>query len=468
MDEAKTASKVGKRHHFLFDIWDVDGYTKSAMKKKLILFLTLSALLLGGLLLFEAPSKAQSSSVVAVVDINDMIINPVVCEIIAEAIKTAKEKDAQCLIIRMDTPGGLLEATHKIVKEIMNAPLPVVVYVWPQGARAASAGVFITLSSHVAAMADSTHIGAAHPVMMNKSWGSVDKQMQEKVVNDSIAWIESLAKARNRNVRWAKQAVTESVSVTEKEALKLGVIDIIAKDLNSLLAQLDKQTVETAAEKVTLRTKEARIEFIPLTYRQKFLNNLINPNIAYILMLLGFFGLMYEITHPGFGFSGMAGIISLLLAFYAFQVLPTNYAGLALIILGICFFIIEAFTPTFGAFTLAGVASLVFGSTMLFNQPYEFLKVSLKLIIPVAVSLGLISTFLLTLAVKAHRRKTIVGEKGLIGSTGLAKTNISPKGKVFVHGEIWDAQSGEAIKKGEQVVIERVEGLKLIVKKQPR
>ena len=185
-------------------------------------------------------------------------------------------------------------------------------------------------------------------------------------------------------------------------------------------------------------------------------------------MLLGFFGLLYEITHPGFGFSGLAGIISLLLAFYAFQVLPTNYAGLALVILGISFFLIEAFTPTFGAFTLAGIVALVFGSTILFNQPHEFLRVSLKLIIPVALSLGLISTFLVTLAVKSHRKKSTTGKEALIGQITQAKTNISNKGKVFIHGEIWDAQSNEKIKKGEKIVIEKVEGLKLTVKKQPR
>lgn len=437
------------------------------MKKgKVLLALALSILLMAGLLLFQAPSKAQSSSLVAIVDINDMIINPIVHEVIVEAIAAAKEKNAQCLIIRMDTPGGLLESTHKIVKEIMNSPVPVVVYIWPQGARAASAGVFITLASDIACMAESTHIGAAHPVIMNKSWGSVDKQMQEKVLNDSVAWIESLAKTRNRNVRWARQAVTESVSITEKEALKLGVIDMVAADLNDLLAKLENKTIRTGTEKVILHTKEAQLEFISLSLRQKFLNSLINPNIAYILMLLGFFGLMYEITHPGFGFSGLAGIISLLLAFYAFQVLPTNYAGLALIILGIGFFVIEAFTPTFGAFTLAGIVSLVFGSTILFNQPYEFLQVSLKLIVPVAISLGLISTFLVTLLIKAHRRKTIVGQEGLIGQIGLAKTNISAKGKVSIHGEIWDAQSEEKVKKGEQVVVEKVQGLKLTVKKQ--
>ncbi len=440
-------------------------------QRKGIFIATASILLVAGMLFLLYPppafSQTRDSRVVAVVDINDMIINPVVHEVLAQAIQTAQKENAQCLIIRMDTPGGLLESTHKIVKEIMNSPLPVVVYIWPQGARAASAGVFITLSSHVAAMADSTHIGAAHPVVMNKSWGSVDNQMQEKITNDSVAWIESLAKARGRNVRWAKQAVTESVSITEKEALKLGVIDLVAKDLNALLAELDKKTVETATRKVTLHTKEAQLEFITLSFRQRFLNHLINPNLAYILMTLGFFGLLYEITHPGFGFSGLAGIISLLLAFYAFQVLPTNYAGVFLIVLGICFFIIEAFTPTFGAFTLAGIASFVFGSTILFNQPSEFLKVSLKIIIPVAISLGLISTFLITLTVKAHRRKTISGGEALIGQIGLAKTNISAKGKVFIHGEIWDAESSEKITKGEKVVIEKVEGLKLYVRKNP-
>ena len=429
----------------------------------LALFSLLAAVLLPGADLSSAATAG--SKLVVVVDIEDMIINPIAHEIISEGIRKAEDQAARCLIIRMDTPGGLMESTHKIVKEIMNSSVPVVVYVSPQGGRAASAGVFITLSSHVAAMSESTHIGAAHPVVMNKSWGNIDQTTQDKVVNDARAWIESLAKARNRNVRWASQAVTESVSITEKEALRLGVIDIVAKNMDELLTKLDRQKIAMATQTVTLQTKDAQLKFIEQSLRQKFLNHLINPNIAYILMLLGFFGLMYEITHPGFGFSGLAGIISLILAFYAFQVLPTNYAGLFLIVLGLGFFVIEAFTPTFGAFTLAGIAALGFGSTILFNQPYEFLKVSLKLVIPVAVSLGLISTFLVTLVVKAHRRKATIGSEALIGQLALAKTNILTKGKVFIHGEIWDARSDEKIKKGKEVVIEKVEGLKLIVRK---
>jgi len=433
-------------------------------RKNTHLILALLALVLMGLFFYKTSHAKEDLPIVAVVDIDDMIINPVVSEVISGAIKAADEKNAQCLIIRMDTPGGLLETTHKIVKEIMNAPLPIVVYVWPQGARAASAGVFISLASHVAAMSESTHIGAAHPVIMNKSWGNIDKTMKDKVTNDAVAWIESLAKAKGRNAKWAKQAVTESVSITEKEALKLGVIDLVAKDLDELLLKLDKRKVETTKEKLTLNTKDAKLQFISLSARQEFLNQLINPNIAYILMLLGFFGLLYEITHPGFGFSGLAGMISLLLAFYAFQVLPTNYAGVALVILGLSFFIIEAFTPTFGAFTLAGIVALVFGSTILFNQPHDFLRVSYRIIIPVALSLGLISTFLVTLAVKSHRRKATTGEEALIGQLALAKTNISNKGKVFIHGEIWDAKSNQKIKKGKEVIIEKVEGLKLVVK----
>jgi membrane-bound serine protease (ClpP class) len=436
-------------------------------QRKIVLLLALIALA-SGLFLFVAPSalpREKVPQVVTVVDIDDMIINPVAHEVIAEAIQNAEEKNAQCLIIRMDTPGGLLETTHKIVKEIMNSPVPVVVYIWPQGARAASAGVFITLASHFAAMAESTHIGAAHPVIMNKSWGNIDEEMKAKVVNDSVAWIESLAKTRGRNTRWARQAITESVSITEKEALDLGVINAVARDLDNLKQKLDGQKVETSKGKVTLRTKKAAVEFIELSLRQRFLNNLINPNFAYILMMLGFFGLMYEITHPGFGFSGLAGIISLLLAFYAFQVLPTNYAGIFLIVLGLSFFVIEAFTPTFGAFTLAGIVALVFGSTILFNQPSAFLKVSLKIVIPLAVSLALISTFLITLTIRAHRRKSTIGSDALVGQQAPAKTNIAPKGKVFIHGEIWDARSRDKIRKGEIVTIDRVEGLKLIVKK---
>ncbi|MFC1699977.1 nodulation protein NfeD [Candidatus Omnitrophota bacterium] len=412
-------------------------------------------------------SQAQDSpaNLVTVVDIEEMIINPVVHEIITKAIEQAKDNNSQCLIIRLDTPGGLLETTRKIVKAMMNSPVPVVTYIWPPGARASSAGVFITLASHVAAMAPSTHMGAAHPVILHKSWGGIDQTMQDKVTNDTRTWIESVAKTRGRNVEWAGQAVTESASVSDGEALSSNIVDLVVKDLAALLLQLEGRTIETTQGTVTLRTKGATVEFIGLSLRQKILDQLINPNIAYLLMLLGFFGLIYEITHPGFGFPGLAGIISLILAFYAFQVLPTNYAGLALIILGLGFFVIEAFTPTFGAFTLAGIIALIFGSTILFNQPHEFLKVSLKIIFPVAISLGLISTFLVSLAVKAQQRKVTSGAQGLIGQIAEARTNISRKGKVFIHGEIWNAQSKQKISKGDEVVVEEVSGLKLIVKK---
>ena len=453
----------------MFDNQDIADYTRCAMQrlKPSLIFLLF---FIFGLLLVALPGpgacRSKDSNIVYAVDIEDMIINPVAAELIAQAINTAQAKGAQCLVVRLDTPGGLLETTHKIVKEIMNSPVPVATYVWPQGARAASAGVFITMASHIAAMAESTHIGAAHPVIMNKSWGSIDSEMRDKITNDSVAWMDSLAKTRNRNAQWAKQAVTESVSITERKALRLGVIDVVAKDLNELLEKIDGKTVQTAYGRVEIHTRQAQIEYISMSLRQNVLNHIINPNIAYILMMLGFFGLLYEITHPGFGFSGLAGIISLLLAFYAFQVLPTNYAGLALIILGIAFFVIEAFTPAFGAFTLAGIVSLVFGSTILFNQPYRFLKVSLSVIIPVAAALGLISTFLVALAIKAQRKKVLSGKEALLGEKGTARTNIARRGKVFIHGEIWDAQSNRQIKKGEAVIVEKVEGLKLTVKKE--
>jgi membrane-bound serine protease (ClpP class) len=434
------------------------------MRRK-YLIISITFLILATFLCIPVPAQTSPPQI-EVLDISNMIINPVVAEIINQGITKAKNSDAECLIIRLDTPGGLLETTQGIVKKILNSEVPVVVYVWPSGARAASAGVFITLASHVAAMAPSTHIGAAHPVLANQSWGKIDEEMKKKITNDTVIWIKTIAEKRNRNRVWAAQAVEESVSISEKEALNKEVIDIVATDLNDLIEQLNGREIITASGTLVLNTKNAKLNFIPLSWRQKFLNAIINPNIAYLLFTLGFLGLLYEITHPGFGFPGLAGIICLLLAFYAFQILPTNYAGLALIVFGLIMFVAEAFTPTFGAFTLGGITAVIFGSIMLYNQPYEFLRVSLKIIIPIAVALGAISVFLVSLAVKAHRKKSALGAKGLVGQTAKALSRVSArKGKVFIHGEIWNALSDEKIAKGDEVVIVEIKGLTLKVRK---
>jgi len=408
-------------------------------------------------------SGGTAKAEVKVVTINDSIITPVIAEYISSGIKKAEMDNAQCLIILLDTPGGLLKSAERIVKDIMNSKVPVVTYIYPQGARAASAGVFIGYASHILAMAPSTHIGAAHPVIGIGSWGRIDKVMKEKIMNDTLAWAETIANTRGRNALWIKDAVKKSVSIGRLDAKKLGVIDITARDLDDLLKKLDNKEIKLGGKRIILNRKNAKISYINLNRRQRFLNIIINPNAAYILLALGFLGILFEITHPGIALPGIAGIIAVLLAFYALQVLPVNYAGLALLILGILFFVIEAFTPTFGLFTLAAIVSLFFGSLMLFNQP-EAVKVSLKIIISVISAFSFLSLFLLFKVIQSHYRLPMSGRYVLIGEKGIAGTDIEKRGKVFIHGEIWDAESRQLIKKGEEVKVEGIKGLKLIVK----
>jgi len=428
------------------------------MRKKFVAFI------LFVLFIFSSFLYAKSKAIV--LNIDDCIINPVVYEYIHQGLKKASLEEASIIIIKLDTPGGLLESTRKIVKEILNSKIPVVVFVYPQGARAASAGVFITISAHISCMSPSTTIGAAHPVMMNNSWGNVDEELRKKIINDTLSWVESIAKKRSRNINWVKKAVEKSVSIDEEEALKLKVIDLIAKDIPQLLEKLDGRRVKIDDLKyATLHTKDMQIIEFNMNLRQKILNALVNPQIAYILMLLGFFGLLYEVTHPGFGFPGIFGIVSLILSFYAFQILPVNYAGVALIVLGLVLLVVELLTPTFGIFTLGAGICLVLGSLMLFNQKAPFLRISLELIIGIVASLCLITLFLLTKVAIVQRKKPLTGKESLIGKVGVALTDINKKGKVEIEGSIWTALSQDYIKKDEEVIVERMEGLKLWVKR---
>ena len=431
---------------------------------------------------------------IRVVTIDNYIINPVTDEYIASAIDQAENDGAECLIIQLDTPGGLLESTRRIVKNIMNANVPVVVYIAPQGSRAGSAGVFITLAAHVASMSPSTNIGAAHPVSVSgkkeksmpeaisefleyiknkdkpknrdKNPEKKTEPMEDKILNDTIAWITTIAEQRNRNVEWAKKAVLESVSATETEALKLSIVDFIAENLDELKIKLHGLKIKTVNNKHTLNTKNARFEFINLTTRQRILNTITNPTIAYILMMLGFYGLLFEVTHPGFGFPGIAGTICIILAFYSFQALPINYAGLALIILAILLFIAEAFTPTFGLLTMGGIVSMALGSLMLIDSPYEFMRVSLTVILPFVLATALVTIFLVTLVARTRRKKTKSGKEALIDAIAVARTDFkNGEGKVFTHGEIWSAKSKQNIKKGAEVKVVKIEGLMLTVKR---
>ncbi len=390
------------------------------------------------------------------------VVNPVMSEFISKSIEKAEKENSDALVIELDTPGGLDTSMRSIVKKIISSEVPIVVYVSPSGARAASAGVFITLAAHVSAMAPGTNIGAAHPVGMG---GKMDKTMAEKAVNDAAAYIKSLAEKRNRNAGWAEQAVRESVSVTEKEALQLNVIDLVAPDLSTLLESIDSKEIETAIGKKTLHTKDVPVLRKETNLRHKILELISDPNIAYLLMLLGFYGIFFELTNPGAIFPGVLGALSLILALYSFQTLPVNYAGLLLIVLAVVLFILEIKVTSFGMLTVGGLISMIIGSIMLFDSPLPFFRVSLKVILPAVTLTTLFFSLSVFLAVKAYRRKPVTGVEGLVGLEGEARTNIHHKGQVFVHGEIWKAWSDEPVAAGEKVIVEKVEDLRLKVRK---
>ncbi|HDK36022.1 MAG TPA: nodulation protein NfeD, partial [Bacteroidetes bacterium] len=316
------------------------------------------------------------------------VINPVSAKFIVESIDKAEEAKAECLVIELDTPGGLMTSMRQIIERFLSSKVPIVVYVYPQGARAASAGVFITYAANIAAMAPSTNIGAAHPVTIGGGGpGSAPdtsgrSTMMEKITNDAVAYIKTLADKRHRNVKWAEEAVRKSVSITEKEALKINVINYIAPSLDSLLAMIDGEKVNLNGKTVILNTKNASIVYEKMNWRYRILDKLSDPNIAYIFLLLGMYGLIFELSNPGAILPGVVGVIFLILAFFAMQTLPINYAGLALMLFGVVLFILEIKITSYGLLTIGGIVSMTLGSLMLFQSPYPFLKVSLGVIIP--------------------------------------------------------------------------------------
>ena len=392
----------------------------------------------------------------------DAPITPVVTEYIIKSIDKATKAEAEALIIELDTPGGLVESTREIVKKMIVSDVPIVVYVSPSGSRAASAGVFITIAANIAAMAPSTRIGAASPVQMQ---GKMDETMAKKVTNDLAAMARGLAERRGKNAKWAEDAVRKAVSITEKEALRKNVIDLIAPDMETLIKKIHGRTVETGLGKKTIRTKTAEVIEITMGFRYKLLEVISNPNIAYILMILGFYGLYFELANPGVILPGVAGAICLILAFYALQTLPINYAGLMLIILGIGLFIAEAFITSGGVLGVGGVVAMLFGSVMLIDSPSPFMKLSWAVIIPVVAVSAALFIISLTVAIKVHKEKPDTGKEGLLGLEGEARTDVHAGGQIFVHGELWSAHSDEPVQKGDRVVVEVVEGFKLKVKK---
>jgi membrane-bound serine protease (ClpP class) len=413
-------------------------------------------------LIAAAPVAAEPTPV-SLIHI-DGVINPVTMRLVELAIDRAQAQRSQALIIELDTPGGLERSMRGIVQRMLNAELPVIVYVAPTGARAASAGVFITMAAHVAAMAPATNIGAAHPVALS---GGVDKESMKKIENDAAAFIRTVALERGRNADWAEKAVRQSVSITEREAVQLKVVDLIAASVPELLDKIDGRTVKTIKGPRTLATRGAPVKPIEVGFRDRVLNVITDPNVAYILMMLGTIGLLAELYNPGAIFPGVIGAISIILAFFAFQSLPINYAGLLLILLGLALLIAEIKFVSHGVLAIGGVVAMGLGSLMLFDAPEASgLRISWGVIIATVGTTAGLFLFVITAGVRAFARRPLLGVSGLVGETAVARGPLAPEGQVAVHGEIWRAVAeGGPVEDGAVVRVVDVQGLTLKVVK---
>ena len=421
------------------------------MKNKLIIFFLLSVI----------PAMAQPKIVHKIMI--DGVINPVATEYIIESIDKAEEQNAELLIIEMDTPGGLMVSMHEIVKAILGADVPVAVYVSPPGARAGSAGVFITAAAHIAAMAPGTNIGSAHPVNMGGTQDT-SKVMEEKIVNDAVAHIRSVSEKRGRNADWNEKAIRESANITEKEALRLKVIDYIVTNVDSLLAEINGQEVEVLSGFRTLQTIDARIESFEMNWRQRALDILSDPNILYILFLIGITGISLELYNPGSILPGVVGGISMILFLYSVQTIPVNIAGILLIIFAAILFLLEIKIPSYGLLTIGGVISLVLGSVMLVDSPLPFLQISWKVILGATLTITLVFLLAIAFVIKAHRKKPTTGKEGLVGEEGITIEDLKPVGQIEIHGEVWKAISDVKIRKGKRVIVEEVDSQHLRLK----
>jgi membrane-bound serine protease (ClpP class) len=393
----------------------------------------------------------------------DGSINPVTADFIRNSIERANSELAECIIIHLNTPGGLLKSTRVIVSEILESPLPVIVFVSPGGAHAGSAGVFITLAAHIAAMAPGTNIGAAHPVTMQ---AQMDTTMNEKATNDAAAFIRSIAEKRHRNIEWAERAVRRSYSYTETEALQDSVIDMIAKNEQELLEMINGKIVELTSGKKALQTSGAKIETYEMSFLEKLLDIISDPNIAYILLLLGMYGIFFELYNPGAILPGIVGVIALILAFYSMHSLPVNYAGLALIIFAIILFILEIKIVSHGLLAIGGIVSLLLGSMMLIKSgsSLEMTRISRAVIITATAVTALFFLFVVGLGLKAQRRKVVTGLEAMIGETGEVLELLAPSGTVRVQGEIWKAESlGGTLQKGDKIRVKEMKNFTLYV-----
>lgn len=428
-----------------------------------------------------AGAAAKPGGEAVVIDV-DGAIGPATSAYVADAVEEAETRGAKLLVLRMDTPGGLDTSMRSIVKAVNASSVPVVGFVAPSGARAASAGTYILYACHVAAMAPGTNLGAATPIQIGGLPGGTpektkpEKDLDEggepattgdahtdKLVNDAAAYIRSLAQLRGRNVEWAEKAVRSAASLSAEEAVELGVVDVLATDLTDLLVKLNGRTVRTAAGQVTLATAGLNLVELEPNWQTRLLSIISNPNIAYILMLVGIYGLIYEFSNPGAVLPGVAGAVCLVLALYSFQLLPVNYAGVALMLLGLTLMVAEAFVPSFGALGVGGVVSFVLGSLILIDTEVPGFGLSIPLILTFAATSAVLLVFVIGMAIQARRRPVVSGAEGLMGARGLAVSGFPGPGSVRLHGEIWSARSEVAISPGQRVRVTGREGLVLLV-----
>jgi len=407
------------------------------------------------------PATLLAARVAQVIRIEGAI-GPVPARFVAREIKAAERDSASCLVIEIDTPGGLDTSMREMIQAILASKVPVVVYVCPGGARCASAGVFIAMSADVVAMAPGTSIGAAHPVTIGQS--EVNEETMDKIVNDSASYIRSLASKKGRNQDWAEKTVRESATATAEEARDLGAVDLISDSLDDLLKAVDGRQVEPA-KGGRINTAGVQVKRIEMGTRYKILGILSDPNVAYMLLILGFYGLFFELSNPGSILPGVVGAIFLILAFFSFQMLPINYAGLLLILLALGMFVLEIKVHSAGLLTIGGIVSMFLGSLMLIESPGPFLRISYKVIIPAVLTTAAFFIFAVGAGLRAQLKKPTTGSEGLVGERGVAQTDIDGTGQAFVHGELWTVSSNERIAKGDEVTVVSIEGLRLQVRR---
>ena len=413
------------------------------------------------LLLVLLSLTGRSSAEVLKIVINDSI-HPITDEYIGRALTAAESTHADALLIEINTPGGLVDSTRDIIEKILAAPIPVVIYVTPSGSRAASAGFFILESADVAAMAPGTNTGAAHPVTLGGS--KMDDVMKQKLENDAAALMRSVASKRGRNVQVAESAVRESKSFTDQEALSQKLIDYVAPNEEDLFRQMDGKTIKRFDGKtITLSLSGRPVREFPMTLKQRILSYLMDPNVAFILLAIGMLALYMEFNHPGAVLPGTVGVVFLLLAAFALNLLPVRFAAIAMILGSFVLFALEAKFASHGVLTVGGIALLTLGALMLVDGPIPEMRVRWWTALTVSIPLGLITAFLMSIALRARQNKVVTGTQGMVGEIGLAQTPLSPSGKVFVHGEVWDATSSAAVDAGQSVIVRRVEGLRLQV-----